>query len=254
VGLLAGRSFDVRGKEAQSARTSLVHAAIESGVDFFATSPAHGEAERVLAACLAGRRRHATVLTMISSLDGNHAQRDLDRALHYFDGYIDVCLLEWDAASPEMLATLRRMRAAREAVVTGVHCRTLGQLPFALDALEDLGCSALAFSAPLLALPSIDAAIARAHAAGAGVLAYLPDGRLPPAGHVAPRELEQMTRLGVASWHELWLKLALGDERVSSAIVPVARVGELARIRAVARPPWLGAAERALVRGGLRPA
>jgi aryl-alcohol dehydrogenase-like predicted oxidoreductase len=250
IGMLAGKAFDVRGKEAQDARTSLVRKAIESDIDFFATAPDYGEAERILAASLVGSRRRATVLTMISSADCATAQRDIDRSLHYFDGWIDLYLLDWRVASRRKLDTLVRMRAAREARVIGAFCRTLGQAELALAAVEDGSLDVLAVSAPLLALPEIDWAIERARGSGAGVLTFLPDVRAEASTlDGIPVKPELAARFNVSSWRDVLLKLALGDTRITSAIVPIARATELRTTLEVARPPWFGPSERALIRG-----
>jgi hypothetical protein len=187
---------------------------------------------------------------MVSSAGWTTAQHDIDRSLHYFDGWIDLCLLDWRVASGRTLASLARMRAAREARVIGAFCRTLSQAEQALAAVEEGSLEVLAISAALLALPEIDGAIERARGAGAGVLAFLPDVRAETSTlDGIPALSDQAARFNVSSWRDVLLKLALGDTRITSAIAPIARATELDAILEVARPPWFGPSERALIRG-----
>src|SRR5688572_12289768 len=90
VGMGTWRTFDVRGKADQAARKALVDLALDLGVRLFDSSPMYGEAERVLGAALTGRRERALVCTKVWSQELSEGHAQIDRALHYFEGRVDL--------------------------------------------------------------------------------------------------------------------------------------------------------------------
>ena len=61
IGMGTWRTFDVRSERDADYRRSVVDAAVTAGTTLFDTSPMYGEAERVLAKALAGRRERMIV-------------------------------------------------------------------------------------------------------------------------------------------------------------------------------------------------
>jgi aryl-alcohol dehydrogenase-like predicted oxidoreductase len=68
IGMGTWNTYDVRGAEA-AARQAVTEAALETGANFFDSSPMYGEAERVLGRTLDGRRDEAIVATKVWSED-----------------------------------------------------------------------------------------------------------------------------------------------------------------------------------------
>src|SRR5688500_3339707 len=89
IGMGTWQTFDVRGPEAD-ARQAVTDAAFDAGAAFFDTSPLYGEAARVLARTLRGRRDQALVADKLWTDDDGEAERQAAAALDAFDGRIDV--------------------------------------------------------------------------------------------------------------------------------------------------------------------
>ena len=90
VGLGTWQVLDVRGRE-EEARHEVVRAALEAGITIFDSSPMYGEAERVLGDALKkyGRDR-ATVATKVWTSDDREAERQIQDALSFFDGRVEL--------------------------------------------------------------------------------------------------------------------------------------------------------------------
>src|SRR5919202_5566085 len=90
-GLGTWQVLDVRGLEQEEARHEVVRAALEAGVTLFDSSPMYGEAERVLGEALEehGRDR-ATVATKVWTSDDREAERQIERALGFFGGRVEL--------------------------------------------------------------------------------------------------------------------------------------------------------------------
>src|SRR3954462_9089078 len=91
VGLGTWQVLDVRGREQEEARHEVVRAALDSGITLFDSSPMYGEAERVLGDALAkhGRDR-ATVATKVWTPDDREAERQIEQALGFFGGRVEL--------------------------------------------------------------------------------------------------------------------------------------------------------------------
>ena len=90
VGLGTWQVLDGRGR-AEEARHEVVRVALDSGITLFDSSPMYGEAERVLGDALRkyGRER-ATVATKVWSPDDREAQHQIENALDFFGGHVEL--------------------------------------------------------------------------------------------------------------------------------------------------------------------
>ena len=234
AGASASHPFNVIGKESQTDRARLVRRAIERGIDFFTTSPAYGEAERILAAGLTGYRHRATVMTTIRNPDITVAYRQIDMSLHLFDGRVDLFVAEWRAASDDLLTSLARMRGAGEAVAIGIECQTVESLREVSKRVLAEGLDLISLPATLLLHSETSDLIADVAVRQCGVVCYVPDGLDAARG-------AQLDELKVdAGGHQLTsvadvlIKLAVSDRRITSVSAPVRRVRDLDRIEAIA--------------------
>jgi aryl-alcohol dehydrogenase-like predicted oxidoreductase len=84
VGMGTWQTLDVRGE-----RDDIVHAALDAGATFLDTSPMYGEAPRVLAHGLIGRRDEAFVADKLWTSDDAEASEQARRALDWF-GRVDL--------------------------------------------------------------------------------------------------------------------------------------------------------------------
>src|SRR5436309_2825150 len=90
VGMGTWKTFDVRGASEVNARRTVADAAIESGTTLFDSSPMYGAAEEVLSRALQGRRDQVLVATKVWTPDDAEAERQVQRALGYYDGRVDL--------------------------------------------------------------------------------------------------------------------------------------------------------------------
>jgi aryl-alcohol dehydrogenase-like predicted oxidoreductase len=90
VGMGTWRTFDVRGSQAEEHARAIVDAALAAGAGFFDSSPMYGEAERVLAGALQPRRESAVVATKVWARSLPEGQRQIDRALTFFGGHVEL--------------------------------------------------------------------------------------------------------------------------------------------------------------------
>ena len=111
VGMGTWSTFDVTGAAAEANARAVVDRALDSGGNFFDSSPMYGEAERVLGLALDGRRDAALVATKIWTPSTDEGRRQAERALAFFGGRIDLYqlhnLVNWRAH----LDTLEQLRA-----------------------------------------------------------------------------------------------------------------------------------------------
>ncbi|MGH3075952.1 MAG: aldo/keto reductase, partial [Gaiellales bacterium] len=119
VGMGTWQTFDVRGDEAERSARGVVDAAITAGTTLFDSSPMYGEAERVLGAALDGRRNDVLVATKVWTDDDDAAGAQIENALRWYGGCIDLYQVHNLVAAPRRLATLERLRDEGKVAVIG---------------------------------------------------------------------------------------------------------------------------------------
>ncbi len=250
VGMGTWATFDVRGREAEWGARRVVDTALEGGAGFFDSSPMYGEAERVLGASLDGRRDRALIATKVwarSSAEGRH---QIDRALAYFGGRVDLYQVHNLVSWAEHLDTLEEMRdRERVAAIGATHYS-----PSAFDELAEVmrGGRITAIQVPynprerqvereILPLAEelgLGVVVMRPFAEG-GLLSRPPDDR----------DLAPLRDLGIRTWPQALLKWILSDPRCHVAIPATSSPEHMVENAAAGDPPWLEAEERALVAG-----
>jgi aryl-alcohol dehydrogenase-like predicted oxidoreductase len=248
IGMGTWRTFDVHGAAAEQHARTIVDTALAAGADFFDTSPMYGAAERVLGTTLRERRHAALVATKVwaSSLAEGRAQ--VERALGFFDGIIDLYqihnLLNWR----EQLVFLEQQRdAGRVRAIGATHYN-----PSAFGELQRVIATGR-IAAIQIPYNPLERAIEReilplASDRGLGVVVMRPFGegalmRRPPADE----QLAPLRPFGVTTWAQALLKWVLSDPRCQIAIPATSRPERMAENAAAGDPPWFGAEERALV-------
>ncbi len=240
IGIGAGRTFDVYGKDAQHARAALVHAALERGVNLFATAPSRGEGERILAAGLLGIRHRAYVMIRYDIDDEAAVHSQIDRSLHLFDGWIDVLLVDWILDSESMRLGMERMRQSGDATTTGFACQTVSDLSAALPVIMELELDVVSIPATLLLHGDTDALLERLSRADCDIIVRVPDGLESIAASESGGERAlKLTRYRLSSYRDVLLKIATSDPRVTAVTVPVRRIRDLDKIEEIAATPDL---------------
>src|SRR5450432_3369606 len=103
VGMGTWKTFDVKDAHAIAQRRGVVDMALELGLNLFDSSPMYGAAEHVLGVTLEGRRDRALVATKVWTPDDAEAERQIQRALTYFGGIVDVYQVHNLVAWPKRL-------------------------------------------------------------------------------------------------------------------------------------------------------
>jgi aryl-alcohol dehydrogenase-like predicted oxidoreductase len=248
VGIGTWNSFDVRGSAAEAAARGRVTEAIDAGADLFDSSPMYGEAERVLGAALDGRRDRAQVLTKVWSPDDGEAGRQIDRALAWFGGRVDLYQVHNLVAWRERLTMLEALRDQGSVAAIGATHWS----PAAFAELEDVMRTGRISAIQIPYNPQErdveDRILPLAAELGLGVVVMRPfaEGalmrRAPDATALAP-----LAPFGVTTWAQALLKWILSDPRCHVAIPATSRAGRSTENAAAGDPPWFGPDERELV-------
>jgi aryl-alcohol dehydrogenase-like predicted oxidoreductase len=248
VGMGTWKTFDVRGARAERERRAIVDAALESGTTVFDTSPMYGDAERVLAKALVGRRENVLVADKVWTPSAREGREQIARALEWYEGSVDIYQIHNLVAWEEHLPVLEDLKA-RGAV------RVIGATHYQHGAFGDLMALMRGGRIEAIQIPynAVDRVVERevlplANHLGLGVLVMQPlgTGKLVQRSPSA-RELLPLERFGVRTWAQALLKWILSDPRVH-AVLPATSKAERARENAAAGdPPWFDDETRAYV-------
>ena len=242
VGMGTWQTLDVRGT-----RDEIVHAALDAGSTFIDTSPMYGEAQRVLAHGLQGRRTEAFVADKLWTPDDAEAERQAQRALDWY-GRVDLYqvhnLVGWRAR----LDLLERLRDDGKVGV-------IGATHYASSAFDELATVMRTGRIGAIQVPynpherEVEARLLPlAQDLGIGVILMRPFaagglvGRSPSAAALAP-----LAGHGVTTWPQALLKYGLSHPAVSVSIPATTRPARMAENAAAGDGPWFGPAEKALV-------
>jgi aryl-alcohol dehydrogenase-like predicted oxidoreductase len=248
VGVGTWRAFDVRGARQEARVKEQITEALEAGANLFDSSPMYGEAERVLGAALEGRRERALVATKVWTRSEEEGRRQIERALGYFGGRVDLYQVHNLVAWPEHLPVLERLRD--QGHITGI-----GATHYSPSAFEELARVMRTGRIDAVQVPYNPAQreverdiLPLAQELGLGVVVMRPfaEGALmrrrPSAEELAPLE-----PFGVRTWAQALLKWILSDSRCDVAIPATSKPGRITENAAAGDPPWFGPEERKLV-------
>jgi diketogulonate reductase-like aldo/keto reductase len=226
----------------------LVAAALAAGIRLLDTSPMYGDAERLLSEALAGGRDRAFVADKVWTPSPEEGAAQLDRAVGWYGGRVDLMQIHNLVAWP---AHLPMLEAARDRGLVGL----IGATHYSASAFPEL--------AELMGTGRIDAVqvpynpvqrevertiLPLAADLGLGVLLMRPLGEGRLVRRVpSPAELAPLRPFGVTTWGQALIKWGLSDPRVHVSLAATAHPGRLAENAAAGAPPWFGPEERAHV-------
>lgn len=251
VGMGTWQTLDVRGRAEETARTDVVRAAVDSGATLFDTSPMYGEAERVLGAALHGvgvARERVLIADKVWTADPAEARRQIDDAMRWYDGRIDIYQVHNLVAWREHLTVLERLRDRGSISVVGATHYAHSAFDELLRVMRSgrIGQIQIPYS---VADRVVERTILPAAAdLGIGVLVMRPlgEGRLVRQSP-SESDLEPLASFGVQTWAQALLKWILSDERVH-CVLPATRHCAHARENAAAGElPWLDTEARIYV-------
>jgi aryl-alcohol dehydrogenase-like predicted oxidoreductase len=247
IGMGTWKTFDVRGSAAGE-RRAVTDAAFETGATLFDSSPMYGEAEHVLGRTLEGRRDQAIVATKVWTADDREAERQIDRALGFFGGRVDIYQVHNLLAWSKRLAQLERLKARGAVGVIGITHYSPHAFREMLQVMADPRVQAIQVPYNPREREIEKEILPAAADLGLGVLVMRPfgEGSLL-ATRLPPDLLEPLRPFGVTTWPQALLKWILSDPRCHAAIPATSSAGHMGENAAAGAPPWFGAEERAHV-------
>jgi aryl-alcohol dehydrogenase-like predicted oxidoreductase len=208
----------------------------------------YGAAERVLGETLAGRRDQALIATKVWTPDDAQADRQIQAALGFYAGKVDIYQVHNLVAWQHRLTTLERLRERGQVRVVGIT-------HYAHSAFDQLmqimrGGRVGSIQVPYNVRDRVieDAVLPLAADLGIGVIIMQPlgTGSLASDGPDASA-LKPLADFGVRTWSQALLKWILSDTRVTSVIPATSRSEHAVQNAEAGSPPWFGPDERAYV-------
>jgi aryl-alcohol dehydrogenase-like predicted oxidoreductase len=248
IGIGARTSFDVIGKESQSARRSLVDLALSSSSNFFETSPDAGEADGILASSLTGRRQRAVVASSLRSGDNRLVHARIDRLLRLFDERLDLLLVEGPESWSDFEPVFRQMKSDRSLRAAGISCPDPSGFPALAKLIREHAVDVIQIAYNPATPQAAHEILPLAAQAGVGVIVGQPFESGDLLDTIAPGGLlASLRRYRVNSLPQAVLKWILSDLRVSSVVVGTRRQHHLLENLAAGEPPWLAPEDRKLI-------
>ena len=239
------KTFDVA---QASERRPVVDAALSEGGNLFDSSPMYGRAEKVLGELVRGRRDQVLIATKVWTPDDHEAERQVERALGYYDGLVDIYQVHNLVALPARLALLERLRDEGRVRSVGATHYAHSSFPELMQVMRSGRLSMVQVPFSVRDRQVEREVLPLAADLGIGVLVMQPLGTGPLARKpVTGDQLEVLAPFGVQSWSQALLKWILSDPRIT-CVIPATTSPEHARDNARAgSPPWFGPEERAYV-------
>lgn len=228
--------------------SAVVRAALDRGVRVFDSSPMYGRAEELLAEALGDRRQEAFVATKVWSRSAEEGASQLERAVKWYGGRVDLMQIHNLVAWSDHLPMLE---AAREEGRVGL----IGATHWSHSAFDELAALMRTGRIDAIQVPYSpaereveDHILPLAEELGLGVLVMMPFGQggLLHAT-LDPGALEPLRPFGVTTWAQALLKWGLSDDRCHVSIPATSKPERVGENAAAGQPPWFGPEERRLV-------
>lgn len=242
------QSFDAPGTDGAERARSLVDAGLTSGTTLFDSSPMYGAAEERLGRALGERRRDALVATKVWAESAREGKRQIERALGWFSGRVDLYQVHNLVAWRDHLPVLEGLR--ERGAVTAI-----GATHYKAAAFDDLARVMRTQRITAIQIPynPRERAVERlilplAEELGLGVVVMRPfsAGSLTQ-GAPTPEQLAPFREFGVTTWAQALLKWILSDPRCHVAIPATSQPERVRENAAAGTAPWFREAERAVV-------
>jgi aryl-alcohol dehydrogenase-like predicted oxidoreductase len=248
VGMGTWQSLDVRGAQAERRAHAVVAEALDHGARLVDSSPMYGRSEQVLGEALGARREGAIVATKVWTSDPREGEAQVQRALGFYGGRVDLYQVHNLVGLEHQLALLERKRdegAVRAIGATHYSPGAFGELERVMRSGR-IGAIQIPYNPREREVEARILPLAEELGLGVVVMRPLGAGSLV-ARAPAPEELAPLRELGVETWAQALLKWVLSDPRCHVAIPATSRPGRMAENAAAGEPPWLDAAARDLV-------
>jgi aryl-alcohol dehydrogenase-like predicted oxidoreductase len=249
VGLGTWQVLDVRGREQEEARHEVVRAALDAGITLFDSSPMYGEAERVLGDALKryGRDR-ATVATKVWTSDDREAERQIQDALSFFDGRVELYQVHNLVAVEKRLDMLKELKGEGKVRSIGATHYSRSAFPALMDAMRSGRVDFVQVPYNATDVTVTEEVLPLAQELGLGVIAMIPLGSGRLVRNAPPdKDLALLEEFGIETWAQALLKFVLSDERVSCAIPATSKPGRARENARAGYPPFFTEDEREYV-------
>jgi aryl-alcohol dehydrogenase-like predicted oxidoreductase len=249
VGMGTWQTLDVRGEDAERRAHEIVAEALGAGARFVDSSPMYGEAERVLGEALADDGRDdAIVATKVWTPDDAEAERQVQRALGWYGGRVDLYQVHNLVAWRKRLTLLERERDRGTVVAIGATHYSPSAFGELAEVMRTGRISAIQIPYNPHERDVEREILPLAQDLGLGVVVMRPlgGGRLV-RDDPGPAALEPLRAFGVETWGQALLKWVLSDPRCHVAIPATSRPGRMRENAAAGAPPWLDDEARAYV-------
>jgi aryl-alcohol dehydrogenase-like predicted oxidoreductase len=239
VGMGTWQTFEARTPREAAGCRDVVDAAVAAGTTLFDTSPMYGRSERVLADALTGRRADVIVADKVWSPSRVEGREQIDHALAWYGGYVDIYQIH------NLLAWEKHLPILEEFQDRG-SVRLIGATHYKSSAFNELMTLMRTGRIQMIQVPYNpgDRAIERhvlplATDLGLGVMVMKPLGSGTLVGRAPPtRELAPLADFGVETWAQALLKWILSDPRVHCVIPATSKPARATENAAAGRPPW----------------
>lgn len=238
------RTFDVAAPD-EPVRRAIVDEAIGAGTTFFDSSPMYGKAEEVLGRALGRWRDRVLVATKVWTPTVAEGERQVENALKWYGGRVDLYQVHNLVAWREHLPLLE---ARREEGSVGAIGATHYEAS-AFDELADVMRTGR-FDAVQVPYNPVEREVEQvilplAEELGLGVVVMRPfaEGELTTS---TPEQFrpDLFAAFGVETWGQALLKWVLSDPRCHVVIPATSRLGRPTENAAAGRPPYFGPEER----------
>jgi aryl-alcohol dehydrogenase-like predicted oxidoreductase len=248
VGMGTWRTFDVRGADAIARCRAVLDEAYAAGATLFDTSPMYGASERVLSETMGERRNDAIVADKLWTPDDDEAERQAQRALHWYGDRVDVYQVHNLVRTRRRLSLLRRLRGEDKVRVIGATHYQHTAFPELLELMRSGEIEQIQIPYNARDREAEREILPAAADLGIGVIVMRPLGEGTLARKRAtPELLAPLARFGVETWAQALLKFILSDPRVSCVIPATSRPERMRENARAGEPPWFGAEEREYV-------
>lgn len=248
VGMGTWQTLDVRGERDEAARHAVVRAAVDAGTTLFDTSPMYGAAQQVLARALDGVRERVLVADKVWTPSAAEGRAQVQRALAWYGGRVDVYQVHNLVAWREHLPVLEDLRARGAVAAVGATHYAHGAFGELMEVMRtgriqmiQVPCNVADREVERRVLPlaeELNLGVMVMEPLGSGALVR----RSPPA-----RDLEPLAPFGVTTWAQALLKWILSDPRVHCVIPATRRLERVSENAAAGSPPWFDAETREYV-------
>jgi aryl-alcohol dehydrogenase-like predicted oxidoreductase len=249
VGMGTWQTLDVRGAGAEREAHAIVGEALDLGARFVDSSPMYGEAERVLGEALGDRRAEAIVATKVWTSDDAEAERQVQCALGWYGGRVDLYQVHNLVGWQKRLTLLEHERDRGGVVAIGATHYSPSAFGELARVMRGGRISAIQIPynpherevereiLPLADELGLGVVVMRPLGGGGGLVTRPPDDAA----------LEPLRAFGVQTWAQALLKWVLSDPRCHVVIPATSRRGRMRENAAAGAPPWFDDDARALV-------